>query len=100
MIGPKANEDVQLPLQAVGHWLRVGRHQLQNDFHAEGYFTGIEIDLRPPLAWLAASGFPFRASTMTLMKYLSPEIQITRIGRNEKWAMESKSCFASRKSKK
>jgi hypothetical protein len=81
----KAKEDIQLPLQAVDYWLRVRRHQMQIDFHAEGYFSGVEIDSRPPLVWLVASGFQFHPSTTTLMKYLSPEIQITRIGLNEKW---------------
>ena len=89
----KAKEDIQLPLQAVDYWLRVRRHQLQNDFHAEGYFSGVEIDSRPPLVWLVASGFQFHASTTTLMKYLSPEIQITRIGLNEKWRSGIKVLF-------
>ena len=85
VIERKATEDIQLPLQAVDYWLRVRRHQLQGDFQAEGYFSGIEIDSRPPLVWLVASGFQFHSTTTTLMKYLSPEIQITRIGPNEKW---------------
>jgi hypothetical protein len=89
----KAKEDIQLPLQAVDYWLRVRRHQLQNDFHDEGYFAGVEIDPRPPLVWLVASGFQFHPSTTTLMKYLSPEIQITRIGLNEKWRSGIKILF-------
>jgi hypothetical protein len=89
----KAKEDIQLPLQAIDYWLRVRRHQLQNDFHAEGYFTGVEIDSRPPLVWLVASGFQFHPSTATLLKYLSPEIQITKIGLNEKWRSGIKVLF-------
>jgi len=81
----KAKQDIQLPLQAVDYWLRVRRHQLQGDFQKGGYFGGFDVDPRPPLVWLVASGFQFHPTTATLMKYLSPEIQITRIGLNEKW---------------
>jgi hypothetical protein len=89
----KAKEDIQLPLQAVDYWLRVRRHQLQGDFQVAGYFNGIEIDPRPPLVWLVASGFQFHSTTATMIKYLSPEIQITRIGLNEKWRSGIKVLF-------
>jgi hypothetical protein len=43
----KDKEAIHLPLQTVDCCLRVRRHQLQDDFHAEGYFTGVELDSRP-----------------------------------------------------
>jgi hypothetical protein len=81
----KASEDLQMPLQAVDYWLRVRRHQSDGDFHRCGYFNGIEIDPRPPLVWLVAPGLRFHSAIDTLLKYLSPEIAITRIGLNENW---------------
>jgi hypothetical protein len=81
----KASEDIQLPIQAVDYWLRVRRHQRENNFQRNGYFAGVELDPRPPQIWLVAPGFQFHPSTDTLLKYLAPEIQITRIGLNEKW---------------
>ena len=81
----KASEDIQMPLQAVDYWLRVRRHQREGDFQRYGYFTGVEIDSRPPLVWLVAPAIRFHSATEILLRYLSPEIQITRIGLNEQW---------------
>jgi hypothetical protein len=81
----KASEDIQLPLQAVDYWLRVRRHQREGDFQRRGYFLGIELSPKPPLVWLVAPAFQFHSTTEILLKYLSPEIQVTRIGINENW---------------
>jgi len=79
----KASEDIQLPMQAIDYWLRVRGHQREGDFERYGYFAGVQLDSKPPLVWLVAPGLRFHPSTETLLKYLSPEIQITRIGLNE-----------------
>ncbi|MGA7914312.1 MAG: hypothetical protein WCA00_03685 [Candidatus Acidiferrales bacterium] len=89
----KASEDIQLPVQAVDYWLRVCRHQRQGDFQEYGYFSGVEIDPRPPLVWLVAPGLRFHSATDTLLKYLSPEIQVTRIGLSEHWRRGLKIVF-------
>jgi hypothetical protein len=81
----KASEDIQLPIQAVDYWLRVRRHQREGNFQRNGYFVGVELDPKPPLIWLVAPGLRFHPSTDTLLKYLAPEIQITRVGLNENW---------------
>lgn len=81
----KASEDIQLPIQAVDYWLRVRRHQRDGDFEKLGYFGGIEIDKRPPLVWLVAPGLQFHPATDILLKYLSKEISISRIGVSENW---------------
>src|SRR6202142_145481 len=81
----KASEDIQLPIQAMDYWLRVRRHQLDADFQLHGYFTGVELDPKPPLLWLVAPGLRFHAATDILLRYLSPEIPVTRIGINENW---------------
>ncbi len=81
----KASEDIQMPVQAADYWLRVRRLQRAGDFERCGYFSGMELDPRPPLVWLVAPGLRFHSATDILLKYLSSEIQITRIGVNENW---------------
>jgi hypothetical protein len=89
----KASEDIQMPMQAVDYWLRVRRYQREGDFQRFGYFNGIELDPKPPLVWLVAPGLRFHPATETLLKYLSPEIQISRIGVNENWRRGIKVVF-------
>jgi hypothetical protein len=81
----KASEDMQLPMQAVDYWLRVRRHQRDGDFERYGYFAGKELDAKPPLVWLVAPALRFHSSVETILKYLLPEIQVTRIGLSENW---------------
>ena len=89
----KASEDIQLPLQAIDYWLRVRRHQREGDFQRFGYFGGIELSSDPPLVWLVAPGLRFHSATDILLKYLSPEIQVTRIGLGENWRRGLKVIF-------
>jgi hypothetical protein len=86
----KASEDIHLPMQAVDYWLRVRRHQREGEFQRQGYFVGREISLDPPLVWLVAPALRFHPTADTLLKYLSPEIHMTRIGVNENWRRELK----------
>jgi hypothetical protein len=81
----KASEDLQMPIQAVDYWLRVRRHQREGDFERLGYFSGTKLDPQPPLLWLVAPGLRFHPAIDTLVKYLSPEISVARIGVNENW---------------
>jgi len=89
----KASEDIQLPIQAVDYWLRVRRHQREGDFERYGYFPGIDLDSKPPLVWLVAPALQFHSTTEVLLKYLSPEIRVTRIGLNENWRRGLKVTF-------
>ena len=81
----KASEDLQLPIQSMDYWLRVRRHQLAGDFKGSDLFPGAEIDPSPPLLWLVAPALQFHSSNGILLRYLSPEIQVTRLGLNENW---------------
>jgi hypothetical protein len=89
----KASEDIQLPVQAVDYWLRVRRHQREGEFHEFGYFAGVELDPQPPLVWLVAPGLRFHPAAGLLLKYLSPEISVTRIGLAENWRRGIKVIF-------
>lgn len=89
----KASEDLQLPIQAVDYWLRVRRHQREGEFQRYGYFAGVAIDPQPPLVWLVSPGLRFHSATDTLLKYLLPEIRVTRIGLAENWRRGLKIIF-------
>ena len=89
----KASEDIQLTMQAVDYWLRVRRHQRAADFQEHGYFADVELDPQPPLVWLVAPGLRFHPATSLLLKYLSPEISVTRIGLVENWRRGIKVIF-------
>ena len=89
----KASEDIQLPLEAMDYWLRVRRHQRKGDFQRFGYFAGMQLSPDPPLMWLVAPGLRFHSATDVLLKYLSPEVQVTRIGVNENWRQGLKVIF-------
>lgn len=81
----KASEDLHLPLQAVDYWLRVRRHLSEGDFQRYGYFQGIEIRPDPPLVWLVAPSLHFHPANEIQVRYLSPELKVSRIGVNESW---------------
>jgi hypothetical protein len=89
----KASEDLQLPIAAVDDWLRVRCHQREGDFQRNGHFAGVAIDPQPPLVCLVSPGLRFHSATDTLLKYLSPEIRVTRIGLAENWRRGLKIIF-------
>lgn len=81
----KAHEDIHMPLQAVDYWLRVRWHHAREEFSASGYFPGINLDPRPPRILLIAPSLRFHPATDAVLKYLSPEIEIERVGISEHW---------------
>ncbi len=81
----KASEHIHLPLQAAGYWLRIRRHLEQRDFARYGYFPGIELQTAAPLVYLVAPALRFHPSTDTLLRFLSPDLESTRVGLAESW---------------
>ena len=81
----KASEHIHLPLQAAGYWLRIRHHLEQSDFARYGYFPGIELQDAPPLVYLVAPALHFHPSTDALLRYLSREMETTRVGLAESW---------------
>jgi hypothetical protein len=81
----KADEDVQLVMQAIDYWLRVRYHQLQEDLPRYGYFPGLNINPQPPLLLLVAPSLRFHPAADVLVRYLSRQIEICRVGLNENW---------------
>jgi hypothetical protein len=81
----KATEHIHLPLQAADYWLRIRRHLEEGDFSRAGYFRGVELQKAPPLVYLVAPALRFHPTTDTLLRYLLPEIEVTRVGLAESW---------------
>jgi hypothetical protein len=81
----KADEDLQLVFQAIDYWLRVRWHHQQGEFERYGYFPGKKLNSAIPLLYLVAPGLRFHPATRILLRYLSPEIPICRVGLNEDW---------------
>src|SRR6202158_3354968 len=81
----KASEDIQLVMQAVDYWLRVRWHHEQDDFRRYGYFPDLVLQPKPPLLFLVAPGFRFHPSSDIVLRYLSREIEVARIGLGENW---------------
>ena len=81
----KVSEDIQLVMQAVDYWLRVRWHHDQDDFRRYGYFPDVALQPKPPLLFLVAPGFRFHPSSDIVLRYLSPDIEIARVGLGENW---------------
>ena len=81
----KASEHIHLPLQAADYWLRVRRHLQQGDLARNGYFPGVALQASPPLVYLVAPALHFHPATDTLLRYLSPQLEVVRVGLAESW---------------
>jgi len=81
----KASEHIHLPLQAADYWLRVRKHMDRGEIARFGYFPGVELQAIPPLVYLVAPALRFHPSTDDLLKYLSPELEVVRVGLAESW---------------
>jgi hypothetical protein len=81
----KASEHIHLPLQAADYWLRVRRQLQGGEIARYGYFQGVALQQAPPLVYLVAPALRFHPATDDLLKYLSPELEVARVGLAESW---------------
>jgi len=81
----KADEDIHLPLQGLDYWSRVAWHHTRGEFQRFGYFPGRELSAAKPLLFLVAPALHVHPSTDTLLRYLSPEVDWTFMGIDERW---------------
>ena len=81
----KASEHIHLALQAADYWLRVRKHLERGEISRYGYFPGVELQQIPPLVYLVAPALRFHPSTDELLKFLSPELEVVRVGLAESW---------------
>ncbi|HUX45242.1 MAG TPA: hypothetical protein VMV57_10870 [Terracidiphilus sp.] len=101
----KAEEDLQLPMQALDYWMRVRAllvDSAEKDgrmacaFARMGYFAGVELSALPPRLVLAAPALRVHPATETVLKYLSPQVEWELIGFGEQWRKELKVVFRKR----
>lgn len=81
----KATADPQLPFQALDYWLRVRKHLEAGDFERLGYFGGHVVSRETPRILLVAPALEFHSTTEMLLRALSPEIEVTRLGLSADW---------------
>jgi hypothetical protein len=81
----KATENIHLAIQAADYWLRIRRHLAQGDFSRYGYFPGIQLQTTAPIVYLVAPALRFHPATDIILKYLTPELEIIRVGLTESW---------------
>jgi len=84
----KASEDLQLPLQALDYWMRVHWHHQRGALERQGYFDGRALSPEPPLLLLVTPALQFHSACETILRYISPAIEIVRVGVNEDWRRE------------
>jgi hypothetical protein len=81
----KADEDIHLPLQGLDYWARVAWHHARGEFQRFGYFPARELRADKPLLFLVAPALHVHPATDTLLRYISPEINWTLLGIDERW---------------
>ncbi len=93
----KAEEDIHLPLQGLDYWSRVRHHQQRGDFQQYGYFPGKILRPDPPLLYLVSPALHLHPSTDTLLRYLSPAIDLCVVGLDERWRRQLQVVFRKRR---
>ena len=81
----KASADPNLPLQALDYWMRVKWHQERGEFRRLGYFPAVELRADHPCCGLWHQCLEFHSLTDLLLRYLSPEVPVRRMGLNHTW---------------
>jgi hypothetical protein len=89
----KAATDLQLPFQALDYWLRVRKHLWAGDFQRLGYFSGVPLRNESPRILLVAPALEFHSTSEAILGYLSPQIEITRVGLAANWRKELRVMF-------
>ena len=91
----KASEDVHLPLQALDYWMRVKWHLDREEFSAHGYFPALPLRSEPPRLLLVSPALQFHPTNERVLRFISPRIDIERIGVGLEWQWELKVMFRS-----
>jgi hypothetical protein len=92
----KADDDIHLPLQGVDYWARVEWHRRRGEFERHGYFPGTPLADQPPILLLVCPALRVHPATDTVLRYLSPEIDVTLVALDEHWRDELRVIFRKR----
>lgn len=93
----KADEDIHLPLQGIDYWARVAWHHARGEFQKFGYFAGRELAAGAPLLIMVAPALHVHPATDILLRYISPEIEWTLLGIDERWRSGVRVVFRKRR---
>ena len=85
VIEMKATAEIQLPFQALDYWAAVRMHLQAGDFERLGYFAGVRLLRELPRVLLVAPALEFHSTSETILSYLDPAIEFTRIGLAADW---------------
>lgn len=96
----KADEDIHLPLQGLDYWSRVVWHHARGEFQRFGYFPGRELSSQDALLFLVAPALRVHPATDTLLHYISPKIEWTLLGIDERWREGVRVVFRKRPSQR
>jgi hypothetical protein len=72
--------------------IRESGGRITGDLARYGYFPGLQLQPALPLVYLVAPALRFHPSTDTILRYLSPEMEIVRVGLAERWRRELRGC--------
>jgi hypothetical protein len=89
----KASQDLHLPLQALDYWMRVAWHSFRGEFSPLGYFPGLQLSRAAPRLLLVAPALEFHPSTETILRFVSSDIAVERVGVGIEWQRELQVLF-------
>ena len=92
----KADQDIHLPLQALDYWMRVKWHLDRGEFSGRGYFPGVELRPEAPRLLLAAPALDWHPSNEAVLRYVSPKVEVERLGIGIEWKRDLKVMFRQR----
>jgi hypothetical protein len=71
----------------------VRKHLAVGDFARLGYFPGVTVRMDAPRIVLVAPALEFHSTSEAVLSYLSPEIDIVRVGLAADWRRELRVMF-------
>ena len=89
----KADEDIHLPLQGLDYWARVRWHHMRGEFSRFGYFSGKQLSMEMPLLFLVAPALRIHPTFDSILRYFSPEIDVTLLAVDERWREDLRVVF-------
>jgi hypothetical protein len=81
----KADDDLQLPVQALDYWMRVRTLHQTDALKAHGYFPGVELSAEDPLLLLVAPALHMHPANETVLRHFSHDVPWEFIAVDEHW---------------
>ena len=95
----KLHEEVNFVLQGLDYWMRVKWLNERGEFQKAGYFpetdlpSSLPATLAPPILYLISPAFRFHSTTDPVAGFLSPQVEVRKIGIAENWREEVRVLF-------